>query len=246
MLTGKTALVTGASRGIGRAIALELAGRGMHVAVVYAGNEQAARQTQQEIEAMGAKAQCFACDVSDSAAAAALVKQVQETLGPVYALVNNAGITCDKLALQMRDADFDRVLDVNLKGAFYLIRQCYSGFIRQRGGRIVNISSVAALMGNVGQANYSAAKAGLIGLTRSVARELAGRGVTCNAVAPGMIETDMTRAMPEKAQSALLAQIPLGCAGTPRQVAALVGFLCADEAAYITGAVIPVDGGLCM
>jgi 3-oxoacyl-[acyl-carrier protein] reductase len=246
MLNGKVALVSGASRGIGRAIALELAGQGADIAVVYAGNCGAAAETKQLVEEKGVRAVCYACDVSDFSAAQALIKQINAELGPVYVLVNNAGINRDKLALQLSEEDFSRVIDVNLKGAFNLIRHCYSGFVRQRAGRIVNISSVVGLMGNAGQANYAAAKAGLIGMTKSIAKELAGRGVTCNAIAPGMIETDMTGTMPERAREAMVAMIPMRRAGSPEEVAALAGFLASDAAGYITGAVIPVDGGLAM
>ena len=250
MMNGKTALVTGASRGIGRAIALRLAREGMNVAIVYAGNTAAAEETAQGVREAGAQANCYACDVADEAAVGALCKRVAAEMGPIYALVNNAGITRDKLAAQMKEEDFDAVLDVNLKGAFHFIRHTYSGFLRQRAGRIVNISSVVGLMGNAGQANYAASKAGLIGLTKSIARELSlsleGQGVRVNAVAPGFIDTDMTRVLPEAAKDALTAQIPLKRLGSAQDVAEVVAFLCSDGAGYLTGTVIPVDGGMAM
>jgi 3-oxoacyl-[acyl-carrier protein] reductase len=246
MLNGKTALVTGGSRGIGRAVCLELAGRGAAVAFVYAGNEEAAAETLAALAALGAKAKAYRCDVSDFAAVEKLAKDVAEDFGGVDILVNNAGVTRDKLCMRMSEQDFDDVIAVNLKGAFNLIRHTAAGFLRKRWGRIVNITSVAGLTGNPGQANYAAAKAGLVGLTRTVARELGSRGVTCNAVAPGFIRTDMTAAMnPQILESAAQA-IPLKRIGEPGDVAGAVAFLCSDDAAYITGQVLQVDGGLRM
>lgn len=246
MLKGKVALVTGASRGIGRAIALELARSGADIAVIYAGNAQAAAATVADIAALGVRAKAYACDVADFDAVAETVKAVTADLGPVYVLVNNAGITRDKLTLQMKQEDFEKVIDVNLKGAFNFIRHTYSGFVRSRAGRIINITSVSGLMGNAGQANYAAAKAGLIGLTKSVARELAARGVTCNAVAPGFVQTDMTDQMPASAREALLGAIPMKRGGVPEDIASAVAFLASDAAGYITGTVLQVDGGLNM
>ena len=196
-LNGKTALVTGASRGIGRAIALRLAEDGANVAVIYAGSADKAEAVVNEITALGVNAKAYRCNVADSAAVNETVKAVTNDLGKIDILVNNAGITRDGLMLRMKDEDFDAVLDTNLKGAFNMIRACYSGFIRKKSGRIINISSVSGIMGNAGQANYSASKAGVIGLTKSVARELASRGITCNAVAPGFIQTDMTENLGE-------------------------------------------------
>lgn len=245
-LQNKTALVTGASRGIGKAIALELARRGAQIALVYAGNEEAAKATAEEIEALGATARRYQCDVASYQQVESLCATVLEDFGKVDILVNNAGITRDKLMMNMSEEDFSDVVDTNLKGAYHTIRHLYRHFSRQRSGRIINISSVSGLSGNVGQANYAASKSGLIGLTKSIARELAGRGVTCNAVAPGFIQTDMTDAMPEKAVDAVLAVIPQKRMGQPEDVAALVGFLAGDAAGYITGEVIRVDGGMCM
>ena len=241
-LNGKTALVTGASRGIGRAIALRLAEDGANVAVIYAGSADKAEAVVNEITALGVNAKAYRCNVADSAAVNETVKAVTNDLGKIDILVNNAGITRDGLMLRMKDEDFDAVLDTNLKGAFNMIRACYSGFIRKKSGRIINISSVSGIMGNAGQANYSASKAGDIGLTKSVARELASRGITCNAVAPGFIQTDMTENLGDN--NPLLNSIPLGRMGKPEDIAAAVAFLASDSAAYITGEVLKVDGGL--
>ena len=241
-LNGKTALVTGASRGIGRAIALRLAEDGANVAVIYAGSADKAEAVVNEITALGVNAKAYRCNVADSAAVNETVKAVTNDLGKIDILVNNAGITRDGLMLRMKDEDFDAVLDTNLKGAFNMIRACYSGFIRKKSGRIINISSVSGIMGNAGQANYSASKAGVIGLTKSVARELASRGITCNAVAPGFIQTDMTENLGDN--NPLLNSIPLVRMGKPEDIAAAVAFLASDSAAYITGEVLKVDGGL--
>lgn len=241
-LNGKTALVTGASRGIGRAIALRLAEDGANVAVIYAGSADKAEAVVNEITALGVNAKAYRCNVADSAAVNETVKAVTNDLGKIDILVNNAGITRDGLMLRMKDEDFDAVLDTNLKGAFNMIRACYSGFIRKKSGRIINISSVSGIMGNAGQANYSASKAGVIGLTKSVARELASRGITCSAVAPGFIQTDMTENLGDN--NPLLNSIPLGRMGKPEDIAAAVAFLASDSAAYITGEVLKVDGGL--
>ena len=241
-LNGKTALVTGASRGIGRAIALRLAEDGANVAVIYAGSADKAEAVVDEITALGVNAKAYRCNVADSAAVNETVKAVTNDLGKIDILVNNAGITRDGLMLRMKDEDFDAVLDTNLKGAFNMIRACYSGFIRKKSGRIINISSVSGIMGNAGQANYSASKAGVIGLTKSVARELASRGITCNAVAPGFIQTDMTENLGDN--NPLLNSIPLGRMGKPEDIAAAVAFLASDSAAYITGEVLKVDCGL--
>ena len=241
-LNGKTPLVTGASRGIGRAIALRLAEDGANVAVIYAGSADKAEAVVNEITALGVNAKAYQCNVADSAAVNETVKAVTNDLGKIDILVNNAGITRDGLMLRMKDEDFDAVLDTNLKGAFNMIRACYSGFIRKKSGRIINISSVSGIMGNAGQANYSASKAGVIGLTKSVARELASRGITCNAVAPGFIQTGMTENLGDN--NPLLNSIPLGRMGKPEDIAAAVAFLASDSAAYITGEVLKVDGGL--
>lgn len=246
MLKGKTAVVTGGSRGIGKAIALKLAQEGADVAIVYAGNEAAANETREALESYGVKAKAYRCDVSDDAQTKALVDAVLADFGGIDILVNNAGIVRDGLLLSMKEEDFDAVLDTNLKGAFHMIKHTYRNFMKKRGGRIINIASVSGIIGNPGQANYSAAKAGLIGLTKATAKELAGRNVTCNAIAPGFIETDMTAGLPEKAKEAAVGAIPLKRMGKPEDIAELAAFLAGDGAGYLTGEVIKIDGGLCM
>ncbi|ADG06156.1 3-oxoacyl-[acyl-carrier-protein] reductase [Kyrpidia tusciae] len=243
---GRVALVTGGSRGIGRAVCLALAARGTAVAVNYVHREEAAADVVRRIEAAGGRARAFGGDVSDPSQADGLVREVLEAFGRLDILVNNAGITRDMLILRMKDDDWDAVMNTNLKGAFHCIRAAARPMMKQRYGRIVNITSVAGVMGNPGQANYSAAKAGLIGLTKTAAREFASRGITVNAVAPGLIETDMTAAMTEEAVQALHDQIPLGRLGRPEEVAEAVAFLSSEAAGYITGHVLHVDGGMAM
>ena len=242
----RTALVTGASRGIGRAIALRLAKDGCNVAVIYAGNEQAAKDTCAEIEALGVSSLCIRCDVSDSMQCAQAVAQTVEAFGGIDILVNNAGITRDGLLMSMKEEDFQKVISTNLNGAFYMIKHSSRQFIKRRSGRIINISSISGVMGNAGQANYAAAKAGLIGLTKTTAKELAGRNITCNAVAPGFIQTDMTAVLSDKVKAAISEQIPLGRMGDVQDIAAAVSFLASQEAGYITGQVLRIDGGLNM
>ena len=243
---GKPALVTGGSRGIGRAICLELAEGGANVVLCYAGNEAAAQETVQAVEALGAKALAVRCDVSDAAGVDGLVKAAVETFGRIDILVNNAGITRDNLLMRMSEADFDQVVAANLKGAFLCMKAVSKLMLKQRYGRIVNLSSVVALRGNAGQVNYAASKAGIIGMTKSLAKELASRGVTVNAVAPGFIETDMTAALPEAARTAAQGSIPMNRLGGPEDVAKAAAFLAGDGAAYITGQVLAVDGGMSM
>lgn len=244
--TNKTAVVTGGSRGIGLAIATKLAQGGANIAILYVGDESEGIKAKEELSQYGTKVEQYFCDVSDFEASQKVVEKVIEEFGGIDFLINNAGITRDKLILNMDEKDFDAVIGVNLKGTFNMIKHTYKHFMKKRFGRIVSTSSIVGLNGNAGQANYSASKAGIIGLTKSVAKELAGRGVTANAVAPGYIGTDMTNVLSNKVKDAMKAQIPAKRIGTPEDVANVVAFLCSDEAAYVTGEVIRVDGGLAM
>lgn len=244
MLSGKVALVTGAGRGIGREIALTLASYGADVIVNYNGSKEKADEVVNEIEKMGRKAVAVQCSVADFAACGEMITSMLAEFGHIDILVNNAGITKDNLVMKMTEEDFDAVMDTNLKGTFNTIKHMYRPFLKQRAGRIINLSSVTGVLGNAGQANYAASKAGVIGLTKSMARELASRNITVNAVAPGFIATDMTAAMTEAAKEATLAQIPLKRVGEPKDISEMVAFLASDKASYITGQVISVDGGM--
>lgn len=245
-LAGKTALVTGASRGIGRSIALLLAERGADIAVNYAGNTAAAEAVKAEIETLGRRAVLIRADVADTAACEAMVAETMEKLGKIDILVNNAGITRDGLLMRMKEEDWDAVLATNLKSVFNCTKAAVKYMMKARSGRIVNISSVVGTMGNAGQANYAAAKAGIIGFTKATAKETAARGITVNAVAPGFIATDMTAVLPEKVVENLKANIPMGRLGAPEDIAKAVAFLVSDEAAYITGQTLHVNGGMLM
>ena len=245
-LTGKTAVVTGGSRGIGRAVAVRLAAEGANIVFAYAGNETEARETAARVEALGAACRAVQCDVSREEDVEALFAAAMEQFGRVDILVNNAGITKDSLILRMSPEDFDKVLAVNTRGAFLCMKAAGKIMLKQKSGRIISISSVVALRGNAGQVNYAASKAAIIGMTKSLAKELAPRGITVNAIAPGFIATDMTAALGEKAAEAAVASIPLKRPGEAEDVAALAGFLASDEAGYITGQVIAVDGGMSM
>ena len=241
-LEGRLALVTGASQGLGKSIALKLAENGADIAVIYVGDEAPALEVCREIEAMGRRAKAYFCDVRDEKAVEETVKAVSRDLGKADILVNNAGVTRDGLMLTMKDEDYDLVLDINLTGAFHMIRACYRDFMRKRYGKIINISSIAGLVGNIGQVNYAASKAGLIGLSQSVAKELGSRGVCCNCIAPGFIDTAMTKEIKE--DNPLLQQVPMKKMGKPEDVANVALFLASPESDYITGETIRVDGGL--
>lgn len=244
MAEKKVAVVTGASRGIGRAIALELGRRGNFVVVNYNGSAEKAEAVKQEIQAAGGEACAMQCDVSDYGACEAFMKDVIKEYKRIDILVNNAGVTRDGLLMQMKEEDFDTVVDTNLKGAFHTIRFAARQMLKQRSGRIINMSSVVGIAGNAGQANYASSKAGVIGLTKAVARELASRGITVNAIAPGFIETEMTEVLSDAVKEASVAQIPLGRFGKPEDIAKTAAFLASDDAGYITGQVIQVDGGM--
>lgn len=240
----KTAVVTGGSRGLGRAICLELARGGANVVLCYAGNEAAANETVAACESLGARAVAIRCDVSKEDEVKALMDAALKTFGRIDILVNNAGITRDGLLMMMKSEDFDAVIAANLRGAFLCMKAVARQMVKQRYGRIVNLSSVVGLRGNAGQVNYAASKAGVIGMTKSLAKELAGRNITVNAVAPGFIDTDMTAVLPEAAREALLKTIPMARLGQPEDVARAVAFFAADETAYVTGQVLCVDGGM--
>ena len=244
MLTGKNALVTGAGRGIGKAIALELAAKGAFVIVNYNGSKEAAEQTVAEIKAAGGDAIAYQCSVSDYEACGAMITALIKEYAHIDILVNNAGITRDGLLMKMSEEDFDAVINTNLKGCFNTICHMSRYFLKQRAGKIINISSVSGILGNAGQANYSASKAGVIGLTKAVARELASRGINVNAVAPGFVETDMTDTLSDSVKENLKSQIPLGKIGHPQDIAKAVAFLASPDANYITGQVLSVDGGM--
>ncbi len=244
MLTGKIALVTGAGRGIGKAIALELAANHAFTIVNYNGSKDAAEQTVAEIKAAGGDAVAYQCNVSDFESCGKMIEELIKEYGHIDILVNNAGITRDGLLMRMKEEDFDAVIGTNLKGAFNTTRHMSRYFLKQRAGKIINISSVSGILGNAGQANYSASKAGVIGLTKAVARELAGRGINVNAVAPGFVETEMTDVLSDSVKEELLKQIPLGRTGHTEDIAKAVAFLASPAADYITGQVLSVDGGM--
>lgn len=244
--SGRVALVTGASRGIGRAIAIRLASEGAAIAVNYRVDEAAAREVAQVVEAAGAPYTIVQGDVGMSADAASMVSACVSDLGGIHILVNNAGVSADMLTMRLSEADWDRVLDTDLKGAFLTTKAALRPMMRQRWGRIINIASVVAYTGNAGQSSYASAKAGLVGLTKSVAREVATRGITANVVAPGLVDTDMTDTLSDGVRDWMLNQVPMGRPGTAEEVAAAVAFLASDDAAYMTGQTIKVDGGMVM
>lgn len=240
----KIAVVTGGSRGIGRAVAIKLAADGMTVVVNYNGNKEKAETVVAEIQANGGQAEAYGCNVSDYSAVEEMMKYVIKTYGSVDVLVNNAGITRDGLMMKMSEDDFNQVVDINLKGCFNCTKHVARQMLKQKAGRIINLSSVIGIYGNVGQANYAASKAGVIGITKSMAKELGSRGITVNAVAPGFIETDMTAAMTEEAKAVVADHIAMKRGGKPEEVANLISFLASENAAYITGQVIAIDGGM--
>lgn len=246
MLTGKIALVTGGARGIGRAIALAMAENGAQVIVNYQGSRERAEETVALIQEKGGQAEAYPCNVADYEAVEAMVKDLVSRYGHIDILVNNAGITRDNLIMKMSEEDFDKVLDTNLKGTFNTIRHLARQMIKQRGGKIINISSVSGVLGNAGQANYAASKAGVIGLTKTMARELASRNILVNAIAPGFVNTDMTEKLGESVKEAAVSQIPLKRFGNPEDIAEMAVFLASSKADYITGQVIHVDGGMAM
>lgn len=245
-LTGKVALVTGASRGIGQATAVELAKAGADIIVNYIGSETVAQETVDKIEALGRKALKIKADVSNADEVQAMVEEAHTVFGHIDILVNNAGITRDGLLIRMKDSDWDDVLNINLKGVYLVSKAVAKIMVKQRAGRIINMTSVSGVTGNVGQANYAAAKAGVIGFTKTCAKELAARGITVNAVAPGFIETAMTDVLPEKIKEGIAATVPFGRMGQPEEIASVVTFLASDFASYITGQVLNVDGGMVM
>ncbi|MFB1081144.1 3-oxoacyl-[acyl-carrier-protein] reductase [Jeotgalibacillus sp. JSM ZJ347] len=245
-LEGKTAVVTGASRGIGRSIAIELAKNGSNVVVNYSGNEEKAKETAKEVEAAGAKALVFKADVSNADDVQAMLKETLSEFGSIDILVNNAGITKDNLLMRMKEDDWDQVMDINLKSVFLTTKAAARPMMKQRKGKIINVSSIVGVMGNAGQANYVASKAGVIGLTKTSAKELAPRGINVNAVAPGFIETDMTGELAEDVQASMKQMIPLDRFGKPEDIAKAVIFLASDDSDYITGQTIHIDGGMVM
>ena len=244
MLKGKTAVVTGGSRGIGKAIVLKLAENGADVAIIYAGNEEAALQTRACSLSYGVKAEIYKCDVSDFTKTKETIEQIKSTFGRIDILVNNAGIVRDNLLIRMSEEDFDLVIDTNLKVTFNIIKHVYPIMAKQRSGSVINVSSISGLMGNIGQMNYAAAKAGMIGLTKTSAKEFALRDVRCNAIAPGFIDTDMTEKLPDTIKEGILNTVPLKKMGKAEDVANLALFLASDLSGYITGEVIRIDGGL--
>lgn len=246
MLKGKNAIVTGASRGIGRAIAIEFANQGANVVVNYSGNEKKANEVVEQLQQLGVKSFSIKANVADEKDVKMMIKETMKQFGSIDILVNNAGITRDNLLMRMKEADFDDVVDINLKGTFLCIKAVSRQMMKQRSGRIINVASIVGVSGNPGQANYVAAKAGVIGLTKSVAQELASRNILVNAVAPGFIETDMTDKLDENQQKMILNQIPLEKLGSPNDVARVVRFLASDDSAYLTGQTIHVDGGMVM